>query len=68
MKRELITCLSVLVFLASCKEKKEETVQKKSVCITDSLAKVIRIDTAKTTNMQDELTLSGEVSFDDNRV
>ncbi len=68
MKRELITCLSVLVFLASCKEKKEEKVQKKSVCITDSLAKVISIDTAKTTNMQDELTLSGEVSFDDNRV
>ncbi len=68
MKKELLITLSVLVFLTACKEKKEETVQKKSVCITDSLAKIIRIDTAKTTNMQDELTLSGEVSFDDNRV
>lgn len=68
MKKELLISLSVLLFLTACKEKKEETVQKKSVCITDSLAKIIRIDTAKTTNMQDELTLSGEVSFDDNRV
>lgn len=68
MKRELIISLTVLVFLASCKQKKEEAVQKKEVCITDSLAKIITIDTAKTTNMQDELTLSGEVSFDDNRV
>ncbi|MVN20649.1 efflux RND transporter periplasmic adaptor subunit [Mucilaginibacter arboris] len=68
MKRELITCLSALVLLTSCEHKKEEVAQKKSVCITDSLAKEIRIDTAKTTGMQDELTLSGEVSFDDNRV
>lgn len=68
MKRELLISLSVLLCLASCKQKKEETVQKQSVCITDSLAKITSIDTAKTTNMQDELTLSGEVSFDDNRV
>jgi len=68
MKRELIVCLSVLVFLVSCEQKKEQVAQKKSVCITDSLAKEITIDTVKTTNMQDELTLSGEVSFDDNHV
>lgn len=68
MKRELLISLSVLLFLTACKQKKEETVQKKSVCITDSLAKIVSIDTAKTTNMQDELALSGEVSFDDNRV
>lgn len=68
MKKELIISLSVLIFLAACKQKKEEVAQKKSVCITDSLAKVISIDTAKTTSMQDELALSGEVSFDDNRV
>ncbi len=68
MKRELIISFSLLVFLMSCERKKEEVAQKKSVCITDSLAKVISIDTVKTTSMQDELTLSGEVSFDDNRV
>ena len=68
MKRELIAGFSVLVFLTSCEHKKEEVAQKKAVCITDSLAKIISIDTVKTTNMQDELTLSGEVSFDENRV
>lgn len=68
MKRELIVGFSALVFLASCEHKKEEVAQKKAVCITDSLARIISIDTAKTTNMQDELTLSGEVSFDENRV
>jgi cobalt-zinc-cadmium efflux system membrane fusion protein len=30
-------------------------------------AKMIKIDTAKSTRMKDELTLSGEVSFDDNK-
>lgn len=69
MKRKIILLsLSVLAVLTSCKHKKEEVTEKKSVCITDSLAKIIRIDTAKNTNMQDELTLSGEVSFDDNSV
>ncbi len=68
MKRELIISFSLLVFLASCKQKKEEVAEKKSICITDSLAKIINIDTVKTTSMQDELSLSGEVSFDDNHV
>lgn len=68
MKRELIISLSILAILASCKQKKEEATVRKSVCITDSLAKIVQIDTAKDTNMQDELDLSGEVSFDDNSV
>lgn len=40
----------------------------KQVCISDSLSKMIKIDTAKSTPMKDELTLSGEVSFDENKV
>jgi cobalt-zinc-cadmium efflux system membrane fusion protein len=40
----------------------------KQVCVSDSLAKMITIDTAKTTTMKDELSLSGEVSSDDNNV
>ena len=68
MKKEILYSLSALILIASCKEKKEEVVQQKAVCVTDSLAKIINIDTAKTTNMQDELSLSGEVSFDENHV
>lgn len=68
MKREVVISFSVLALLASCKQKKEEVAEKKSVCITDSLTKMITIDTAKTANMKDELNLSGEVSFDENTV
>src|SRR6201996_933759 len=60
--------LSVIMFLAACKDKKQDVPESKQVCISDSLAKMITIDTAKTTTMKDELSLSGEVSSDDNNV
>ena len=57
-----------LTALASCQEKKTGTMETKQVCISDSLSKMIKIDTAKTTPIKDELSLSGEVSFDENKV
>lgn len=57
-----------LLGLASCQQQKTGTMESKQVCISDSLAKMIKIDTAKTTQMKDELALSGEVSFDENKV
>ncbi|MEB0261610.1 efflux RND transporter periplasmic adaptor subunit, partial [Mucilaginibacter sp. 10I4] len=48
--------------------KKTGTMETKQVCVSDSLQKMIKIDTAKSTPMKDELTLSGEVSFDENKV
>lgn len=54
--------------LTACQEKKIGTMETKQVCISDSLAKMIKIDTAKTTQMKDELALSGEVSFNENKV
>jgi cobalt-zinc-cadmium efflux system membrane fusion protein len=69
MKREtLLIGLSALMFLAACKPKVVDAPDNKQVCISDSLAKMITIDTAKTTTMKDELNLSGEVSSDDNNV
>jgi cobalt-zinc-cadmium efflux system membrane fusion protein len=38
------------------------------VCITDSMEKIIRIDSAVVTTINDELKLSGEISFSDNKV
>lgn len=38
------------------------------VCISDSLAKLVHIGTAYNTTITDELKLSGEISFDDNKV
>ncbi|WP_374165169.1 efflux RND transporter periplasmic adaptor subunit [Arcticibacter sp. MXS-1] len=69
MKREIIALLAAGTFLMSaCKEKAAETKTKNEVCISDSLTRLIRIDTVKTANIKDELSLSGEVSFDDNKV
>src|SRR6201996_4540117 len=69
MKKETFFIgISALIFLAACKHKEQEAPESKQVCISDSLAKMITIDTAKTTTMKDELNLSGEVSSDDNNV
>lgn len=69
MKREaIIISLSAIIFLAACKEQKKPDEQAKQVCVTDSLAKMITMDTVKMSTVKDELTLSGQVSFDDNHV
>ena len=52
----------------SCSEPKQQTEEKHQVCVTDSLAHIIRIDSAGYSNVDDELKLSGEVSFNDNKV
>lgn len=64
----LVTGLAAITALAACKHKTEDTAESKQVCVSDSMAKMITIDTAKTATMKDELNLSGEVSFDDNNV
>ncbi|MFD0793051.1 efflux RND transporter periplasmic adaptor subunit [Mucilaginibacter litoreus] len=68
MKKQFIYIGLGLVGLAGCQEKKTGTMETKQVCISDSLSKMVKIDTAKSTPMKDELTLSGEVSFDENKV
>jgi len=69
MKKEIyVTGLCGLLLFTACKDKKQETTENKQVCVSDSLAKMITIDTAKTTTMKDELVLSGEVANDDNNV
>jgi cobalt-zinc-cadmium efflux system membrane fusion protein len=61
--------ISALVFLSSCKGKVENNADpKKQVCITDSLSKIIHIDTSVVSNIDDEVKLSGEISFNDNKV
>src|SRR6195952_3546170 len=61
-------CLSAVLLLAACKGKVEQAAESKQVCISDTLEKIITIDTAKVTTMKNELNLSGEVSNDDNKV
>jgi cobalt-zinc-cadmium efflux system membrane fusion protein len=68
MKKQIIYVGLALISLTACQDKKTGTMETKQVCISDSLQKMIKIDTAKSTPMKDELTLSGEVSFDENKV
>lgn len=69
MKREtLFSGISALLLLAACKGKTPPVVENKQVCVSDSMARMITIDTAKTTTIKNELSLSGEVSYDDNAV
>jgi cobalt-zinc-cadmium efflux system membrane fusion protein len=61
--------LSCLALASSCKENNsQQQAEQKKVCITDSLSKIVRIDSAFITNMDDEVKLAGEISFNDNKV
>ena len=54
--------------LASCKEPEKKAEESKIVCVSDSMQSRITLDTAKLSNISNQLQLSGEVGFDENRV
>ena len=56
------------LLLTACETKNTDPPKKDRVCISDTLQKMIHIDTVKTTNIDDELVLSGEIGFDENKV
>jgi cobalt-zinc-cadmium efflux system membrane fusion protein len=56
------------VLIISCKEKQEVKEEKKQFCLSDSAKKMVSIDSASLTPFEDEIQLSGEVSFDENKV
>ena len=59
---------SLVILIFSCKAKEEELAVIKKVCISDTMATMIKIDTAIIGSMSDELKLSGEVNFDDKKI
>jgi cobalt-zinc-cadmium efflux system membrane fusion protein len=61
----LVLCGGILV---SCKSKQEDPPKDDKICITDSMSKIITIDTAALSIVADELKLSGEINFDDKKV
>ncbi len=69
-----VTIVTTAIFfsatiLVSCKEKKEAEVDPaQKICITDSMERIIHIDSATTSNIEDALKLSGEISFSDSKV
>lgn len=68
-----ITYLFLIAFIAtsalsSCKQKEIVEAGPKKYCISDTMARMITIDSATSSNITDEITLSGEVSFNENSV
>jgi membrane fusion protein, heavy metal efflux system len=66
----MVFMLASVVYFTSCKTHKTENAVEEphKVCVSDTMRGMITIDTAKLSNINDELILSGEVSFDDNKV
>lgn len=52
----------------SCRQKAEVAPPVTKVCISDTMASQVKIDTAELCSITDELKLSGEISFDDKKV
>jgi membrane fusion protein, heavy metal efflux system len=65
-----VACLAVAMFFAACEKKAAPVVETKSekTCLNETMAKMVVIDTARLSNIADELKLSGEVNFDENKV
>ncbi len=57
-----------LTFFASCKEAEKKVEESKTVCVSDSMQSRITLDTGKLSNISNQLQLSGEVGFDENKV
>ena len=68
MKNNISISLIICTVIFSCTSKKDLAPAGQDALISDSLARIIRIDTAKNEFIEDNLTLSGEVSYDDNKV
>ena len=54
--------------LNACKEPEKKAEEKKQVCVSDSMQTRITLDTATLSNISNQLQLSGEVGFNENKV
>jgi len=67
--KKIITCCIITGLLATgCEEKKPVERKPDRFCLSDSMQRMITIDSAGTCSIDDELHLSGEVSFDENKI
>src|SRR5947209_1675867 len=68
-QRVLISaCVLAALSCAACHDKPEAPEENKAYVLPDSLAKTIEFDTVKSTKVFNSLTLTGEVTFDEDRV
>ena len=68
IRLQVLLTASILLLLNACEPKSTDPPKKEKVCVSDTLQKMIHIDTVRNTNIDDELVLSGEIGFDENKV
>lgn len=68
MKFPIVISLIALSLLAACKEQKEQKATVQKFSLSDSMQHLISIDTVSFCGISDELSLSGEVSFNENNM
>lgn len=62
-----LTCSIIFCFF-SCTEKKAEKIESKKFVLSDTMSKMIAIDSVTVCNIDDEISLNGEISFNENNV
>jgi cobalt-zinc-cadmium efflux system membrane fusion protein len=68
MKQVIIIALAGIVMLSSCEHKEPVAEVSKKFVLSDTMLNMIQTDSVRDCNISDELSLSGEVSFNENNV
>lgn len=68
MKSNIILALIAISILTACGKKEQPQEENKKFVLSDSMQRMIQIDTVQYCNIADELSLTGEVSFNENNV
>jgi len=68
MKHIIIVNLILIALFASCKHTEEVKDENKKFVLSDTMLNMIQIDTVHKCNINDQVFLSGEVSFNENNV
>jgi cobalt-zinc-cadmium efflux system membrane fusion protein len=68
MKKTIIFSLISIITLAACSHKEPPVVESNKNILSDTMMSMIRIDSVTTCNIDDEVALNGQVSFNENNV
>lgn len=68
MKHKIVIGLFGLSLLSACGKKEEQQNENKKFVLSDSMQRMIQVDTVQYCNIADEISLTGEVSFNENNV
>jgi cobalt-zinc-cadmium efflux system membrane fusion protein len=68
MKYPVIVLLTILAIATSCSSEQVKKEEDKKFVLSDTMMHMISIDTVHNCNIDDEISLSGEISFNENNV